>query len=103
MPAIIPKLGAILLAATCVSAWDIPSSAEPSTEPSLAETLAWVDGTYNNHMNEGGAIGHGDLEIYSDPRSLKMTKRLITKFTYQNCDDGDGSTSRRPALRLAPT
>jgi hypothetical protein len=32
--------------------------------PTLSETLAWMDSTYNPHQDTGGAWGHGVREIH---------------------------------------
>lgn len=50
--------------------------------PSLAETLQWMDSTYNSHQAEGGSFGHGLQEVYS---SGKLFKSRSERFTYNGC------------------
>jgi hypothetical protein len=57
-----------------------PSASD--AEPSLSETLAWMDNTYNSHLSEGGAFGHGVEESYSDG---KLFRRGTETFTYDGC------------------
>jgi hypothetical protein len=33
-----------------------------SAEVKISETLAWIESTYNNHLDIGGSPGHGSLE-----------------------------------------
>lgn len=47
--------------------------------PSLAETLQWMDNTYNRH---GGSFGHGHWETYSVG---KLFQRRDTRLTYDGC------------------
>jgi hypothetical protein len=52
-----------------------------SEGPSLSETLAWMDSTYNPHSN-GGSWGHGRREIYG---SGKLLSNHIASFEYDGC------------------
>ena len=52
-------------------------------QPSLAETLAWMDSTYNPHDKAGGAWGHGREEIFSDGKPFR---RRASSFTYNGCE-----------------
>ena len=61
--------------------WVFASFAQ-DREPSLTETLSWMDRTYNPHRDAGGAWGHGIEEIYS---SGKLFKRRTSTFTYDGC------------------
>jgi hypothetical protein len=54
-------------------------------EPSLAETLAWMDSTYNPHDNVGGGFGHGREEIL-EAETGNPFKRRFSFFTYSGCD-----------------
>jgi hypothetical protein len=45
-------------------------------EPSLAETLQWMDNTFNRH---GDSLGHGHWETYSVG---KLFQRRDTRLTY---------------------
>jgi hypothetical protein len=54
-------------------------------EPSLAETLAWMDSTYNPHDNVGGGFGHGREEIL-EAKTGNSFKRRFSFFTYNDCD-----------------
>jgi hypothetical protein len=51
-------------------------------ESSLADTLAWMDSTYNSHESIGGGFGHGREEIFS---AGKPFKRRYSSFTYDDC------------------
>src|SRR4051812_35459650 len=42
-----------------------PALCDQPAQPSLAETLAWMDSTYNPHSDTGGAWGHGREEIFT--------------------------------------
>ena len=77
-----------------------------SNEPSLDETLAWMDGVYNNHLNEGGDRGHGvwmfdkpfgreessfksrecEFIIIHSEIGVKSTFSSQTKFNLKNVD-----------------
>lgn len=57
-----------------------PAGAE---EPSLSETLVWMDSTYNPHQEEGGSWGHGREEIFS---AGKPFKRRSSTFSYDDCN-----------------
>jgi hypothetical protein len=37
-----------------------------ATEPTISETLDWMESTYNNHLHTGGSPGHGLLEIFTE-------------------------------------
>jgi hypothetical protein len=52
--------------------------------PSLAETLAWMDSTYNSHEDIGGAFGHGRWEIFSIDGLL--FERRMSSFSYNECN-----------------
>jgi hypothetical protein len=56
-----------------------PAQAE---EPSLSETLAWMDSTYNSHQSAGGAFGHGREESSVNGKTFK---RRTEFFTYDGC------------------
>jgi hypothetical protein len=68
--AIAPMLSMVVLIAS------LPTQAEG---PSLAETLQWMDNTYNRH---GGSLGHGHWETYSVG---KLFQRRDTQFIYDGC------------------
>jgi hypothetical protein len=51
-------------------------------EPSLTETLSWMDSTYNPHSDAGGARGHGIKPIYKDG---KLAMRTTSTFTHHGC------------------
>jgi hypothetical protein len=71
----------ISLALISASCWASVSFAQAG-EPSLTETLAWLDSTYNPHSDAGGAPGHGIKKIYKDGKLLMQT---TTTFTYDRC------------------
>jgi len=48
-------------------------------EPSLTETLLWMDNTYNPHEHY---LGHGRWETYSVG---KLFQRRFARFTYDGC------------------
>lgn len=48
-----------------------------AAEPTLAETLTWMDSTYNSHSAEGGAWGHGLLENGNDGRVYKRRRETM--------------------------
>jgi hypothetical protein len=54
------------------------SASAQGTEPSFAETLAWMDGTYNG----GSGLGRGYQTLYSAGKSFK---RLSSRFSYSGC------------------
>lgn len=62
----------------------VPAALAPAQaeEPSLAETLAWMDSTYNPHERSGGGFGHGREEIFSEGKPFK---RRFSFFTHENC------------------
>jgi hypothetical protein len=66
-----------------VIADSLPASlqAEDAT-PSLADTLAWMDSTYNPHTGEGGSFGHGHKEIYT---AGTLFERQDETFKYNGC------------------
>jgi hypothetical protein len=51
-------------------------------EPSLSETLAWIDSTFNPHKSEGGSFGYGIEENYLRG---KLIKRRTETFSYDGC------------------
>src|SRR5262249_13423156 len=55
----------------------MPSAA--ANDPSLSETLLWLDNTYNPHEHYSG---HGRWEAYSVG---KLFQRRFTRFTYDGC------------------
>jgi hypothetical protein len=57
-------------------------SVAQNVPPSLADTLSWMDSTYNTHTGGGGGFGHGVEEIFSDG---KLFKRRTSSFTYDGC------------------
>jgi hypothetical protein len=72
----------IVLALIGTSYW-VPASLAQVAEPSLTETLSWMDSTYNPHSDTGGAWGHGIEEIYTNG---KLFKRRTSMFTYDGCE-----------------
>jgi hypothetical protein len=60
----------------------IPSLAI-AADPSLTETLAWMDSTYNPHDTEGGSFGHGRYETYEEG---KLWGRQSETLKYNGCD-----------------
>jgi hypothetical protein len=62
--------------------WSSPSLAE-DVQPTLSETLAWMDSTYNPHSHTGGAWGHGVREIHDS--NGKPSERRTSTFTYNGC------------------
>jgi hypothetical protein len=63
----------------------VPAALPPAQaeEPPLAETLTWMDSTYNSHEGSGGGFGHGGEEIFSDGKPFK---RRFSSFTYNDSD-----------------
>ena len=53
------------------------------TGPSLSDTLAWIDGTYNDHRALG-AEGHTFIERYDDDGKLSLQQSEI--FKSDQCD-----------------
>jgi hypothetical protein len=52
-------------------------------EPSLSETLGWMDSTYNP---QGTSPGHGKWETFtSDGKVYRVFQRRTTHFTYNGC------------------
>ena len=51
-------------------------------QPSLSETLAWIESTYNDHSAQGGSSGHGLIEFWKDG---KLTSRRHDSFSYNQC------------------
>jgi hypothetical protein len=51
-------------------------------QPSLSETLAWIESTFNDHSAEGGSPGHGLIEFWKDD---KLTSRRHDSFSYNQC------------------
>jgi hypothetical protein len=49
--------------------------------PSLTDTLAWMDSTYNHHI--GGSFGYGELR-WTDPNG-KVVRYETESFTYDGC------------------
>jgi len=68
--------------AMLLSAFMPAASPSYGEEPSLSETLAWMDSTYNPHSDMGGALGHGREEMFSSGRPFK---RRTSTFTYNYC------------------
>jgi hypothetical protein len=62
----------------------LPTASVPvqAEEPSLSETLEWMDKTYNAHSSTGEGFGHGREEIFS---AGKAYKRRTSSFTYEDC------------------
>ena len=56
-------------------------SSAHADNPSLSDTLSWMDNTYNPHSN-GGAWGHGRVETFFQS---KLSTRETTTFTYDGC------------------
>ncbi len=52
---------ALAVAAACL--WTNGSTAQDE-QPTLADTLAWMDSTFNPHISEGGSFGYGVEEDY---------------------------------------
>jgi hypothetical protein len=75
------KSVSIVVALIGTGYWVPPSLAQVA-EPSLTETLSWMDATYNPHRDTGGAWGHGVEEIYTHG---KLFKRRTSTFTYDGC------------------
>jgi hypothetical protein len=50
--------------------------------PTLSETLAWMDSTYNPHGGAGGAFGHG---LREESTKGKTFRRQTESFTYNGC------------------
>jgi hypothetical protein len=69
-------------AITVASCWSSLSVAEEAT-PTLSETLAWMDSTYNPHRNTGGSWGHNVFEEHNSDG--KITVRRTSTFTYDGC------------------
>ena len=65
-------------------------------EPTLAETLAWMDSTYNSHFGEGGAFGHGVREMANNGKPFKRQtqslKSVGCNMTLTTQDDPNVST-----------
>ena len=70
------------VAITVGSCWSSLSGAEDA-QPTLSETLAWMDSTYNPHEHTGGAWGHGVREIHDIKRN--PFERRTSNFTYAGC------------------
>jgi hypothetical protein len=62
--------------------FSVALSAPEATPPSLSETLAWMDSTFNPHSVEGGSFGYGIEENYVRG---KLTKRRTETLTYDGC------------------
>jgi hypothetical protein len=56
------------------------SLADP--EPSLSETLSWMDNTYNSHKDTGGAAGHGIQQSFTNGN---LSGYVSSSFTYKGC------------------
>jgi hypothetical protein len=69
-------------AITVASCWSPLSVAEEAT-PTLSETLAWMDSTYNPHRDTGGSWGHNVFEEHNTDG--KITVRRTSTFTYDGC------------------
>jgi hypothetical protein len=57
--------------------------AAPAQNPSLADTLAWMDSTYNSHNATGGGFGHG---LRENANNGKPFLRRTESFTYKGCE-----------------
>jgi hypothetical protein len=73
------KVIKVSLAVMTASCWSLASSAQDG-QPSLSETLAWMDSTFNPH--EGGSFGYGVEDAYVGE---KLSKRRTETFTYDGC------------------
>ena len=51
-------------------------------EPSLADTVAWIQNTYNSHEGKGGAWGHGREEWASDGKAFR---RRLESLKFDGC------------------
>jgi hypothetical protein len=51
-------------------------------QPSLSETLAWIESTYNDNSAQGGSPGYGLIEFWKDD---KLTSRRHDSFSYNRC------------------
>jgi hypothetical protein len=51
-------------------------------QPSLSETLEWMDNTYNSHEGQGGAFGHGTREYFVDSN---LWRGETVSFAYHDC------------------
>jgi hypothetical protein len=69
-------------AITVASCWSSLSVAEDA-QPTLSQTLAWMDSTYNPHYNTGGSWGHNVFEAHNSDG--KITVRRTSTFTYDGC------------------
>jgi hypothetical protein len=67
------------VAIVVASCWSLLSAAAEEAQPTLSETLAWMDSTYNPHNDTGGAWGHGVRDLYNH------AERRTSTFTYQGC------------------
>lgn len=54
-----------------------------NAEATLAETLKWMDYTYNDHRIEGGVTGHGNWGPFAE---TELTLIATEKFKYNGCD-----------------
>jgi len=77
----IRKLAAYLLALSVACCIPFSLFAQQK-QPSLSETLYWMERTYNPHDAEGGGFGHGREENYS--RGV-LAKRVTETFSYDTC------------------
>lgn len=68
---------------SCFLALIASISASYGAEPSLDETLHWMDSTFNNHSSDGGAYGHGKWGPFADS---ELTKAAKQEFNYKSCD-----------------
>src|SRR5436190_1902976 len=57
--------------------------AQAAPSPSLAETLSWIDSTYNSHVREGGSFGYGEYVIYNADGTI--LKRRTEHREYHGC------------------
>jgi hypothetical protein len=60
----------------------VSASSAQDAQPTLAETLAWMDSTFNPHRSEGGSFGYGVVENYLKG---KLIKRRTETFSYDDC------------------
>ena len=76
-----------------------------AADPTLSETLAWIDSTYNPHDDKGGAWGHGREEwandgkpFHRDTETLKVEGCQLTLTTTD-----DLTVSRFAAFKFVRT
>jgi hypothetical protein len=77
---LIRAVGIAWLSFALVVALHCPSQAQ---QPSLSETLAWIESTYNDHALEGGSPGHGLIDFYDNNGIL--TSKRNDSLSYSQC------------------